>query len=44
MCVYYLQCLQEILFVPASIQTIVVVGDNDIGGEGDEAMKPEVNQ
>ena len=38
------QCLRDVLVVPNDVRLLLLPGDNDIGGEGAEAMKKIVNE
>ena len=39
-----LQCLHEVLAISSDVKLILLPGDNDIGGEGSEGMKDNINQ
>lgn len=41
---HFLQCLKDILPIPDGIKFLALPGDNDIGGEGIDAMNEEVNR
>ena len=41
---HFLQCLKDVLPIPDGIKLLALPGDNDIGGEGIDAMNEEVNR
>ena len=41
---HFLQCLKDVLPIPDGIKFLALPGDNDIGGEGIDAMNEEVNR
>ena len=40
----HFQCMYDLLAIPANVRLVVLPGDNDIGGEGDERMKTTTNK
>lgn len=41
---FAIQCLKAVFPIPGGVKFLALPGDNDIGGEGTDAMDEEVNR